>query len=1743
MDSNEAAEVFGLVGGFAGDQELVKAVVSCGETYLSSAKPPLARLVELLGKLPLKARYAFVRKYLAPSPHRDAVLRELFDFCFQQSNTNEDGDAVMADDVQDEEFDEFVLIGNPLTKSFAEISLQDGTTTTAPEPTAPLPLNLNRYHVFQVVIVLMAVSGKAGVEMSRRYLTNSSSTKYRAKILVQCIACFSRDDFSDDELLEQYRISPRSVQDKIVDACKQAKKKNTNKQRKDLLRRIYEEDEDRHPQLLYVLDTEYVATKILNQEGEFQHGLLHWGLHGDAYVKLLRRQMEDRQQDKLQQGKVWSDFERRFVTNNSVQPRHLVEIIKIWEEYQPSLIKRGTPTDAEKFLKRRSAEGEDVRNFIDVQQIDLSGRILGKLSNKEQLALATKYFRARNWESFDMIERRSSAVSRHQLPYKEFFDTIGVDDFWKAKPWDPFLSYFLSGCLIYTGAKGGQEKMNVFQSWSDLMMKVRPSLCELSKPCAGNQGIDKGRWRWWYDHFCTYFRGVDFSRMTAAKASHVEEEARHVQLVLKSAMGAYNEVKDILSPEEAVEPILKLLQNFTYKSCSKSELATSECVRIITKTAMPVIAQLVQLDPSKKTYVTHGSLGRFDGHMSNILKHWGSSVQVLEAASAIVLDLHSRASKKQNGERLVVTEEESPPAPKRRKFVYFNHGLHEQVSERCFDLAKRTLHIAIDATRPVAIDRAVMKQLWGLVRQTALSGSSDSLGVYLEACIGNLPEHLREGERASIIQQSRAYILSKFKKTPHRWKEQCAPVAMQLVKLSLLNSVLDDDTVPKKVKDALLVDHAGFANETARQYLKDQTYVADGDARAEGISSLLSEACKTGSFDFILEALDFAEGRIKNEAGPNRKVVFTWLQNHFVSDIVEKSLKAEDLELSTLDKVCSAIVSILKNDISRLDCVGRHVCFPNLPNLIIKAALEFDNRLPRLEVRRLWICCSIRLHWELETASSGTESLASYFWPCESHEHVMGWRDIKEFMVKSAGWISEEAFNKLYPPSESSKKHAKKPTGVDGLIQKDFDVARAFGPVQCVEMFTAALKEVWSDDIPVRPLLEEGKRFPEKEEVAMALRHRMESLFCLCGPAWQEVETLTKMFDNVFKDIEAAPPSHFAEAQKFLGLFWWIHGEGGATEIPRLTDACDKVFRHAVTTNMRDVVEAWLPRWKDIYTKKDRRKWDMDVDSRVASFVHSCCTRTPGCEPKSWRLAMSKTDEVQRECGLARELLEMSSSALLLDHVRDTLFERRQDVLLHYLGAHSELDGVFKSNHEEQKESIDEVLFARVKEQQLLGCAAAVSRRYAQYALTRATTSRTDLRSRIEAIGEFMSTPSTQPADVLAALQSDLGEAVREALINRVFSLDSPWHILGFLLSQKAIEKNDQRITSALLGYVARHVPLDKVVLVVGHLLKKSRRKKLGFQLHKASIRMLFDANTDVATELLRKEWNYDLHESVRSLLIQKCIERVVNYERTEGWEPSVLMDVASSDSIDVDLKFCLFAPTWAGIQHTDFGTLAIKHPEDVLSDETFDLFRKKDLARVPFGSVAVAGVLRSIMEKLESTSEGSLKLLARLKRLSLSNMFCNGDCDGKVQDDHSARDEMVSILTKPVDWVDHKTQVERRLVSEMFGHVAIKLVNQQLCRRPSMPQSEIEEKCNKMEVTAKLRACVRSQLDAALDLPIRKHILRHIHLDSLGSLLSTIQSSDRDLHQLLVIKPFEKELWILKKDESHITSALRTAR
>jgi len=602
---------YGLVGEFPGDNELLEEVTWCADAYgldhsAPKPAPALTRLVTLLGKLPLKGRQAVVRNILEKSPHRDAVLRDLFDYCFQAGDGVDDvptTDTETKSDSEHEE-DEFVVIAYPRASSTEEQQSQQAVLK---------PLNLSKFHIFQTVLVLMAVSGKAGADSSRRYLNETASTRYRAKVLIQAATCFSEADFSNQELYDYYKASSQTVQTNLVNACCQLRNMKNGKKssRVEFLRLVYESDgaKQNYPNLIYYLDSDYLEGQLdalmqqPNDEGDWSISspfvLQHWGRHGDVYLDYIRRRMQDCHQDQLQLGEIWTFSQ----ISKSMQPRHVYALLDLLQEHTVCRIKSSLSSDVLKYLQGRSAKGEDVSQFDEVCRVVMVPEdFLGRLTQKERLALATKYIEARDSEMFKGL---TGVCPRHELPYQSFFVSLSLEDFWmlvlKEKS-DDFWSFFSSPEMAKS-IPLGPERSWFLQAWAELHNRCTPSNLTAEQISTWFQGQEMRQlWSAWFQSQSKFYTFDRYSNnVIAAEAlsffgsgqclelpdlnPKVKAYAKLVNDLLKTASMAFDKVSSHLAPNVSLEPILGLLNKMDYSKLSMLEV---ESVKSLSETCIQV---------------------------------------------------------------------------------------------------------------------------------------------------------------------------------------------------------------------------------------------------------------------------------------------------------------------------------------------------------------------------------------------------------------------------------------------------------------------------------------------------------------------------------------------------------------------------------------------------------------------------------------------------------------------------------------------------------------------------------------------------------------------------------------------------------------------------------------------------------------------------------------------------------------------------------------------------------------------------------------------------------------------------------------------------------------------------------------------------------------------------------------------------------------------------------------------------
>ena len=581
--SQDEAAPFGILGHFPGDDALLAELEWCRQAYQSPSalKPPLARLVQLLDHLPLKGRYAVARLYLAKSPFRDAIVRELFDYCFQKESTNATSHGDTSDDTimveaggDDDSIDEaFVMIAYPATTSKATTA-DDAASSSSPL----LSLNLHKFHIFQVVMVLLPLAGNTGAELSRRYL-QSASTKYRAKILIQCIECFGEAQLSSHELLEHYHQSSRSVQDKMVQTASQKKKK-----RPLFLQKIYDLDAERHADLVYSLDPESFARELEKRSKDTVFAFQHWSSHGDVYLKYLRRLLEDCGQDGLQRGQVWDAFTAR-IDGKSMVARHVEELRKILETYTVCYLATDTPADVKTYLEAQSSEGHDISSFEFVHRKPLDVRFLKKMGHKKLLSMSTILVQERDWAAFHGGGFHS-LVPRHRLPVKEVFESTTADGLWcllsQSKiQVDPFLKYF-SEDTVFSKAPVGSEQVDILESWVAMHMRFLPtnlSPDQMHRYFSWKSTEDI--WHIWYQSCTKYYRKQVpklFSTINRESQVKIEMSKRlgsfssQAKRVLTISVDTMKKALSYLPVNIAMDHLLFLLRSLSYPNLSRSEV-------------------------------------------------------------------------------------------------------------------------------------------------------------------------------------------------------------------------------------------------------------------------------------------------------------------------------------------------------------------------------------------------------------------------------------------------------------------------------------------------------------------------------------------------------------------------------------------------------------------------------------------------------------------------------------------------------------------------------------------------------------------------------------------------------------------------------------------------------------------------------------------------------------------------------------------------------------------------------------------------------------------------------------------------------------------------------------------------------------------------------------------------------------------------------------------------------------------
>ena len=288
--------------------------------------------------------------------------------------------------------------------------------------------------------------------------------------------------------------------------------------------------------------------------------------------------------------------------------------------------------------------------------------------------------------------------------------------------------------------------------------------------------------------------------------------------------------------------------------------------------------------------------------------------------------------------------------------------------------------------------------------------------------------------------------------------------------------------------------------------------------------------------------------------------------------------------------------------------------------------------------------------------------------------------------------------------------------------------------------------------------------------------------------------------------------------------------------------------------------------------------------------------------------------------------MNANKSSIYMEIVQKYLVSKRDDVLSEFLGKKKkELRGVFapkladELEEERYAEIMDSRFFLGLDDVSTLNtyCAALESKLALETGMSREQST----HSRSLAIGRYVRSPCNGHREVItlleelrAATSSDNAnqdaslEAIVETVVLCVFETDAAWFVLAFLLRPDVIATFAQRTTASVLNKIAARMHKDSVVTVLSILLSEQRRGAIKTMLHKNIVRMLGNAKTPAASDLLLKEWahraKHNMHPSVRTEFINNALKAIVDSDADAaamGW--NVLEDlVVSKDASTTDL-------------------------------------------------------------------------------------------------------------------------------------------------------------------------------------------------------------------------------------------------
>lgn len=504
----------------------------------------------------------------------------------------------------------------------------------------------------------------------------------------------------------------------------------------------------------------------------------------------------------------------------------------------------------------------------------------------------------------------------------------------------------------------------------------------------------------------------------------------------------------------------------------------------------------------------------------------------------------------------------------------------------------------------------------------------------------------------------------------------------------------------------------------------------------------------------LVEVLEYTAKRIKNEAGPYNFPVHYQIRDMISSKFVAPTLESGDKD--SAQSVATCLVQILQRDLERRDFVAKGY-FEGITASILESALNFDPRKKQMDVRTIWIQCSIQISWILSKASGSAQN---FKFPLQNS---------RQFLPVT-NWIRNVEFDNVFPYREYPSQLAKMQEQVHlPEVVNFFDVDQVFGPNDAVQLMVNALQDVWDKRITSSMPLELEPYLPNEKETANVIMHRLEHIFSLGSIHFEDSDFLTQAFDHLYgAPMKNAPKDHFLLAEELLKTIISTMSPSYFFEHERLAKAIDTVFRYTVQNNLYENTMYWLE-----YMKK------VEMLGLQSSLQHVDKRLLRTIVQYNWAPYVKGYDKkptTNRMCSFANKMLTITSSALIHPDVNQIVFQHRPDIVLQFCKT-GKLEGIFQKN---KKDIIDGIalVYNSISVDKVENFPPKLASLYASYAYQCSLDDSRNIATRILAMERYTTCPTISNANILHVLADEtLEPPLLEAITLRIFSLDSLWYV------------------------------------------------------------------------------------------------------------------------------------------------------------------------------------------------------------------------------------------------------------------------------------------------------------------------------------------------------------------------------